>query len=73
MGECAAMSRSWRELYKAAVFEPDMSKLPSRIEQARNALVLRSRELFATSADCDGETEAKNARVIRNTAGWPCE
>ncbi len=58
MGECVEMSRSWRGLYKAALFEPDMSKLASRIEQARNALVLRSQELFATSPDYDGETEA---------------
>ena len=50
--------RSWRELYKAALFETDASKLPSRIEEARRGLVFRSRELFATSPNYDGEVEA---------------
>lgn len=50
--------RSWRGLYKAALFETDESKLPLRIEEARRALVFRSRELFATSPNYDGEVEA---------------
>ena len=50
--------RSWRESYKAALFETDASKLPLRIEKARRALVFRSRELFVTSPNYDGETEA---------------
>lgn len=50
--------RSWRELYNAALFETDASKLPSRIEEARRALVFRSRELLATSPNHDGEVEA---------------
>ena len=50
--------RSWRGLYRAALFEPDASKLPLRIEEARRALVFRSRELFATSPNYDGEVEA---------------
>lgn len=58
MGESAKILRSWHELYKAALFEADPSKMPSRIEEARKALVLRSRELFAASPSYDGETEA---------------
>ena len=50
--------RSWHGLYKAALCETDASKLPLRIEEARRALVSRSRELFATSPNCDGEVEA---------------
>ncbi len=50
--------RSWRGLYKAALFETDESKLPLRIEEARRALIFRSRELFATSPNYDGEVEA---------------
>ena len=50
--------RDWRELYKSALFETDASKLPSRIEEARRALVFRSRELFETSPNYDGEVEA---------------
>jgi hypothetical protein len=56
--QSAGVPRNWRELYKAAVFETDISKLPLRIEEARRALVFRSRELFATSPDYDDESEA---------------
>jgi hypothetical protein len=50
--------RSWRGLYKAALFETDESKLPLRIEEARRALVSRSQELFTTSPSYNGEVEA---------------
>ena len=50
--------RSWRQLYKAALFETDASKLPLRIEEARRALVFRSRELFTTPPNYNGEVEA---------------
>ena len=50
--------RSWRTLYKAALAETDLQKLPLRIEEARRALILRSRELFSTSPDYDAESEA---------------
>ena len=56
--QSAEALRSWRGLYKAALFETDASKLPLRIEEARRALVFRSRELFAASPCDDGETEA---------------
>ena len=58
MGEFAETLRNWRALYKAALAETDTSKIPSRIEEARMALVSRSRELFATSPNYEGETEA---------------
>jgi hypothetical protein len=58
MGESAEDLRNWSGLYKAALFETDTSKLPWRIEEARKALVFRSRELFKTSPNDDGETEA---------------
>ena len=58
MGESGETFRNWPGLYKAALFESDTSKIPSRIEEARRALVFRSRELFETSPNYDGETEA---------------
>ena len=57
MGETAETLRNWRGLYKAALFETDTSKLAWRIEEARKALIFRSRELFETSPNYDGETE----------------
>jgi len=50
--------RDWRTLYKAALAETDVQKLPLRIEETRTALVLRSRELFSTSPNYDDESEA---------------
>ena len=58
MAESGEAFRNWRELYKAALFETDTSKLAGRIEEARKAIVARSRELFASSPDYDGESEA---------------
>jgi hypothetical protein len=57
MGESAEAFRNWPGLYKAALFETDTSKLAWRIEEARKALIFRSRELFETSPNYDGETE----------------
>ena len=57
MGESAEELRNWRGLYQAALFETDTSKIPARIEEARKALVLRSRELFKTSPNYEGESE----------------
>jgi hypothetical protein len=46
-GSSKSMDRSaWRDLYKAALFEVDKTKLPERIAQAEKALALRARELF---------------------------
>jgi len=58
MGESAKILRSWRELYKSALFETETSIMELRIEEARRALALRSRELFVASSSSDGETEA---------------
>jgi hypothetical protein len=75
MGESAEDLRNWRGLYKAALFETDTSKLPWRIEEARKALISRSREPFETSADYEGETEAiENAlyalQALENCLRW---
>ncbi len=50
--------QSWRKLYKAALAETDVQKLPLRIEEARSALLLRSRELVSRPPNFDGEREA---------------
>src|SRR6266478_3687379 len=44
-------SRVWRGLYKAALFEVDKTRLPERIAQAEEALVVRARELFHIAGD----------------------
>ena len=51
-------STYWRQMYKAALFEIDKSKLPKRIAEAERAVVLRARELFQAAGDNGEETEA---------------
>jgi hypothetical protein len=47
-------AQQWKELYHAAMCEPDLNKLPERLSDAEAALVARARELFYTGGD-DGE------------------
>jgi putative heme degradation protein len=51
-------SRYWRQMYRAALFEIQESKLPARIAEAEKAVVLRARELFKAAGDNREETEA---------------
>jgi hypothetical protein len=64
-------AHNWRELYKAALFETDRQKLPSRIAEAEKTLILRARELFAMSGDNSEEGQAVDdalyaLRALRN-------
>jgi hypothetical protein len=55
---CNETLQPWRTSYKAALAETDVQRLTSRIEEARKALVVRSRELFSGSANYDSDSEA---------------
>ena len=58
-GSCKSQhSRAWRDLYKAALFEIDKTRLPERIAQAEEALVVRARELFHMAGDNIEEEQA---------------
>jgi hypothetical protein len=72
VGETAETPGNWHELYKAALFETDASKIPSRIDEARRALAVRSRELFETSPDYDGEDEAIDTALYALQAWENC-
>jgi hypothetical protein len=51
-------SRSWRELYQAAILELDAAKLPQRIAEAEMIIVQRARQLFQQSGDNFKEQQA---------------
>jgi hypothetical protein len=51
-------SPAWGELYVAALFETDKSRVPSRIAEAEKAIVARARELFFSGADTIEEDQA---------------
>ena len=64
-------SSRWRELYRAALFETDTRKLPSRIEEAERELIRRGRQLFPMSVNQRDEAEAIDdalyaLRALRN-------
>jgi hypothetical protein len=42
---------NWRDLYTAALFETDQTRISARIATAEQAIVARERELFATGTD----------------------
>ena len=44
----------WRDLYLLAVFEPESTKIPERIQEAERALITREHEL---SIDPQGSVE----------------
>src|ERR1700704_2745739 len=50
--------RAWRDLYLAALFEADSSRLPERIAEAECALSLRDRDLWYSGGDHDREKHA---------------
>jgi hypothetical protein len=49
---------NWRDLYTAALFETDRSRVPNRIADAEKAIVARARELFSAGADTIEEDQA---------------
>lgn len=65
-----ASIRDWKEIYKAALFEDDNSKIAQRIADAERALEARSRELYGAGDDQIREQRAmENARYFLRVLG----
>jgi hypothetical protein len=56
--------RSWKALYRAAIFETDRDKLAWRLAAAEKAVLERGRELFRQA----GSSEERQEREEVNTA-----
>jgi hypothetical protein len=70
----SVIQRDWKEVYKAALFEDDNSKIPQRIAEAERALAARALELFgASNVEVREQQAMENARyflrVLGNTHG----
>jgi hypothetical protein len=50
-------TKSWQNLYVAALLEGDKDKIPFLISEAERAIVSRARELFVAGGDCFEEQE----------------
>jgi hypothetical protein len=71
-----AAKRTWRDLYLAALFEPDPAKLLERIAEAEYVLNLRERALWYSGGDHTKEklalTGAMRAlEALRNIHQYP--
>jgi len=66
----SSMCRDWKEVYKAALFEDDNTKIPQRIAEAERALAARATELYGASDDQTREQQAmENARYFLRVLG----
>jgi len=66
----SSICRDWKEVYKAALFEDDNSKIPQRIADAERALAARATELWGASDDQIREQKAmENARYFLRVLG----
>jgi hypothetical protein len=68
----SAICRDWKEVYKAALFEDDNTKIPQRIAEAENALAARALalELYGASDEQVREQRAmENARYFLRVLG----
>jgi hypothetical protein len=54
----------WQDFYRAALFEPNKSKLPVRIEHAEKQIAARARELFNTGTENIPERNALNVALF---------
>lgn len=62
-GVATSPSKSWKELYMAALYETDKSRMSERIANAEWALALRARELFHTGKEHLQERQAVDAAI----------
>ena len=53
----SSQTRSWTDLYVAALVEGDEQKIPSLIDNAERAIMSRARELFQAQGDHIQEQE----------------
>ena len=69
----SSASTSWKELYRAVLFETDKNRMAERIANAEWALALRARELFHAGREHLQERQAVDAAIyalyaLRRTA-----
>ena len=65
----------WKDLYKAALFEPNKEKIPVRISDAEQRIAARTRELFNSGDQDTLERSALNVAryalvALRSSLAW---
>ena len=66
-------ANNWKVLYRAAIHEPDRTRIPQRISEAEQAVIARGRELFHGSESLEERDELEDAlyalRAFRSASG----
>ncbi len=68
-------SESWRDSYRAALFEPNKNRLPMRIAVAEKQIAIEARELFNAGDHDVAERSAMNValfalQALRSSLDW---
>jgi hypothetical protein len=69
------MQNDWKDLYRAALFEPNESKIPSRIAAAEKRIAARARDLFNSGNQDTVERSALNVALyalfaLKSSLDW---
>lgn len=54
---------NWRTLYRAAILEPDLAKIPTHITEAEKEIVQRAREFFQQNQNNLDEEQALDSAM----------
>ena len=66
-------AQNWKILYRAAIHEPDRTRIPQRISEAEQAVIARGRELFHSPEKFEERDALEDAlyalRAFRSASG----
>lgn len=69
----SGLAQSWKVLYRAAIQEPDRTRISQRISEAEQAVIARGRELFNSPERFEERDELEDAlyalRAFRGASG----
>jgi hypothetical protein len=69
----SARGQDWKALYRAAIHEPDRTRISRRIAEAEQAVIARARELFHSPEQFEERDELEDAlyalRAFRSASG----
>jgi hypothetical protein len=58
-------SDKWKQLYQSAIFEPDYTRLPERISEARAAMLHRAEEILTHPSSDERDALHKALRILQ--------
>ena len=75
MNASSPMQNDWKDLYRAALFEPNENKIPFRIAEAEKRIAERARELFNSGNHDTVERSALNVALyallaLKSSLDW---